>query len=480
VLNKTETTQSASEGSFLKTIKNYFEEIQQNRNTRKKASAKINYQRVERELQQFILKLKEILPYHAYKKLLDETDNFRDKDKMYSYLIELSREHNVDLSINFPELNKLLKQIESEQNPAEIDERYNKEVEEMSKEITPGREDEFIEKALVEMRARNYREALKIYDAVVKANPDNKRVWMNRGTAKSGLKDYDGAIADTTRSIEINPTRYTAYSNRAMYYNERALNKHRQEDFYKALDDINTYIEAGRFNEKDRNTEVETYILKGEVLARLGQYNEAIKTLKYIEPKYINEGQKNEEFYSWIGWSYQMSGDDEKAKEYYVKSGSKYAKERLNNLENRKTPDKNNKMFSDCAENLGENFKQSGEYKERASIAEQLKKSSNYFEEVQGYLVQSWADAAAGDYQKVIKETTEGLKILERNKNSAVKSKGWADINGRREGVVRSREQAAMYFYSRRGNANVNLGNSEAAAEDFKKIQELKARRNAR
>ena len=260
---KTETAQNVSGGSFLETVKSYWEEIRQNKNTHKKNSVNAN------------------------------------------------------------------------RNPADINERYDEKVEEMAKEITPEREDEFIENALAEMLAQNYSGALKIYDAVIKANPGNGRAWMNRGAAKAGLKDYAGAIADSTRSIEINPAKYAAYLNRGMYYNESALNKHSQEDFYKALDDINTYTEAGEFDERDRNTQEEAYILKGQILARVGRYREAIETLEYIEPKYINEGQKNREFYSWIGWSYQMLGDAEQAKKYYAKAvnaGSEYAKKRLSEL----------------------------------------------------------------------------------------------------------------------------------------------------
>lgn len=210
---------------------------------------------------------------------------------------------------------------------------YFQEVEKIAKQITPEREDEFIEQALVKMRAGDYREALKIYDAVVKANPDNKRVWMNRGSAHAWLKNYDKAIADTARSIEINPARYTAYLNRAMYYNERAGHG----DFHKALADINIYITAGNFDEKHGNMEVEAYILKGQILARLEEYDKAIETLEHIEFKYIDEGQKNKEFYSWFGWSYHKLGNNEKAKEYYekaVSAGSKYAQKQLSHVSN--------------------------------------------------------------------------------------------------------------------------------------------------
>jgi hypothetical protein len=76
----------------------------------------INYSKSEKELQALIQKLKEVLPYLAYKMIIDESSNLRDIDKLYAFLIKFSKELNIDLSVNFPQLNKLFKQIELSRN----------------------------------------------------------------------------------------------------------------------------------------------------------------------------------------------------------------------------------------------------------------------------------------------------------------------------------------------------------------------------
>ena len=82
----------------------------------------INYERTTQELQMFVLKLKENIPYSAYKKLVEGTKNFSQMDKLYGYLIKLSRQYNLNLSQNFRELEKFFEYIEISQkiNPLEL------------------------------------------------------------------------------------------------------------------------------------------------------------------------------------------------------------------------------------------------------------------------------------------------------------------------------------------------------------------------
>jgi len=194
----------------------------------------------------------------------------------------------------------------------------------IAKLITPEREDEFIEKALSEIRAGRLKEALKYYDAVVKANPDNKRVWSNRAAVKTALGDYTGAVKDASVSIEIYPERGAGYLNRMEAY-------YRLGEWQKAFDDADTYIKAGKFDEKDGNRKVIIYLYKGELLARLGRCDEAIETLLYIEPECVSDTDKSY-VYNWLGWSYEKSGNIGNAKECYGKAmqaGSEYAQERF-------------------------------------------------------------------------------------------------------------------------------------------------------
>ena len=82
----------------------------------------INYEKTTNELQILVLKLKEELPYGAYKMLLEGTKNFQQMDKLYGYIIKLSRRYNLDITSNFPNLEKFFAYIELTQriNPLEL------------------------------------------------------------------------------------------------------------------------------------------------------------------------------------------------------------------------------------------------------------------------------------------------------------------------------------------------------------------------
>ncbi|MCL2334660.1 MAG: hypothetical protein FWC57_01195, partial [Endomicrobia bacterium] len=82
----------------------------------------LDYKKVSAELQLLVLKLKELLPYQAYKLIVDNTANFSEVDKLYIYLIKFSREYKIDLEVNFPNLNRFLGYVELSQkiNPLEL------------------------------------------------------------------------------------------------------------------------------------------------------------------------------------------------------------------------------------------------------------------------------------------------------------------------------------------------------------------------
>ncbi|MDR2436809.1 MAG: hypothetical protein LBD17_01875, partial [Endomicrobium sp.] len=72
----------------------------------------IDFDRATKELQMLVMRLKEVLPYNAYKIMEEKTKEFKEIDKLYAYIVKLSRENNINLSINFPELEKFFGYIE--------------------------------------------------------------------------------------------------------------------------------------------------------------------------------------------------------------------------------------------------------------------------------------------------------------------------------------------------------------------------------
>ena len=60
------------------------------------------------------------------------------------------------------------------------------------------------------------KEQLLIKAKAIAINPQYAIAYNNRGNAKYGLKDYQGAIADYTMVIAINPQLALAYKNRGI------------------------------------------------------------------------------------------------------------------------------------------------------------------------------------------------------------------------------------------------------------------------
>ncbi|MDD5021515.1 MAG: HD domain-containing protein [Endomicrobiaceae bacterium] len=82
----------------------------------------LNFEQTTKELQALVMILKQKLPYAKYKMLLDSTENFSKMDRLYGYVVTISRQYNLDLKVNFPELDRYFQYIELSQkiNPLEL------------------------------------------------------------------------------------------------------------------------------------------------------------------------------------------------------------------------------------------------------------------------------------------------------------------------------------------------------------------------
>ena len=82
----------------------------------------LKYNQIAKELQSFILSLKKQVPYTMYKSLLENTENFKEIEKLYSYIIQLDKSLNLNISSNFKELDKYFRCVELSKkiNPVEL------------------------------------------------------------------------------------------------------------------------------------------------------------------------------------------------------------------------------------------------------------------------------------------------------------------------------------------------------------------------
>ncbi|MDR1195874.1 MAG: hypothetical protein LBL00_05295, partial [Endomicrobium sp.] len=73
---------------------------------------RIDHAAASKELQLFVMKMKEVLPYSYYKMVVDSTNNFSEMDRLYTSIIMLAKEGKIDLDLNFAELSKFLQYYE--------------------------------------------------------------------------------------------------------------------------------------------------------------------------------------------------------------------------------------------------------------------------------------------------------------------------------------------------------------------------------
>ena len=75
---------------------------------------------------------------------------------------------------------------------------------------------QYFNQGVEKYEAGNYQGAIDDWSKAIEINPQNANTYNNRGSAKDDLGDYQGAIADYTKAIEINPQYANAYQNRGI------------------------------------------------------------------------------------------------------------------------------------------------------------------------------------------------------------------------------------------------------------------------
>ncbi len=190
--------------------------------------------------------------------------------------------------------------------------------------------DKIIDKALSLEERGDFKGALKLLDEATKLYPDNQFILVNRGNIyNNSFRDYEKAIADYNKTIEINPKFSWPYLNRAIAYGRLKRWDEAIVDYGRAIElDLNyadayngrawSYCQIGKFEEAllDANKALELkpneanfFDTRASAYAGLKFYDKAIADMdKAI--KILPEG--------WLyynrGKIYQLMGDETKAK----------------------------------------------------------------------------------------------------------------------------------------------------------------------
>ncbi len=137
----------------------------------------------------------------------------------------------------------------------------------------------YIDRGTAFLNKREYDRAIYDYNRALGMNPSDEKVssiYNNRGNANAGKGLYDQAISDFSKALEMNPKYEVAYSNRGNAYYVKRLYDQAISDFNKALEINPKYGEA--------------YFNKALALEDIGRTREAIdaytKFIEYAPPQY--------------------------------------------------------------------------------------------------------------------------------------------------------------------------------------------------
>jgi tetratricopeptide (TPR) repeat protein len=96
---------------------------------------------------------------------------------------------------------------------------------------------------------QEYERAIEDFGRAIELNPEDATAYHNRGSTYGDLQEYEQAIEDYDRAIELNPEYATAYNNRGLAYAHLQEYERAIEDYGRAIEldpeDARPYLSRG-------------------------------------------------------------------------------------------------------------------------------------------------------------------------------------------------------------------------------------------
>jgi tetratricopeptide (TPR) repeat protein len=146
------------------------------------------------------------------------------------------------------------------------------------------------QQALADARCGNHEGAIQQFNQLLRRNP-SAMDYNNRGLVYFQSAQYEQAIADYNRALELNPHLDTAYNNRANYYAHQG----------KLLDAILDYERAIDLNPSN----VKAWINQGITFRDLKMYDQALESLETA----LIFGRLESHIFAERGRTYHLCGD---------------------------------------------------------------------------------------------------------------------------------------------------------------------------
>ncbi|MCR4662787.1 MAG: hypothetical protein K5622_02725 [Endomicrobiaceae bacterium] len=186
--------------------------------TLRKVSKDINVREVTQQLQTVINELKNKLPYDTFTRLLNETDNFSDSQKVVELITLLCDKEGINLDTKYKALSEFLKsnEINRELNTVELVYEERELITEIRKALSYNNEE--YEITFVSDFSRYFQDYLeyKLTDAdwkYFKAEYNTFRRLYGKYSATDRIKEIESDIAELNKYYEINDTRNEIFVN---------------------------------------------------------------------------------------------------------------------------------------------------------------------------------------------------------------------------------------------------------------------------
>ena len=140
--------------------------------------------------------------------------------------------------------------------------------------------DYYYNRAVKKQLRGDYEGAIADYTKAIKINPYDQDAYYNRGNVKKDeLKDYEGAIADYTKAIEIVPKYLEAYINRGVVKDQLENYNGAIADYTKAIEinykDALAYANRGIAKYKLETSNFIRYFFKGNLKSACDDWQKA-------------------------------------------------------------------------------------------------------------------------------------------------------------------------------------------------------------
>jgi len=288
---------------------------------------------------------------------------------------------------------------------------------------------------------KEYQRAIEDYSRAIELDPTYVYAYNSRGLAYADLEEYQRAIEDYSRAIELDPTSVSAYNSRGDAYADL-------EEYQRAIEDYNRAIELNPTSDYAYNN-------RGLAYAELEEYQRAIEDFN----RAIELDPTSDYAYNSRGLAYRNLKEYQRAIEDYNRA-----------IELNPTSDYAYNNRGLAYRNL-EKYQRAIEDYNRAI---ELDPTSDY-----AYNSRGDAYAELEEYQRAIEDYNRAIE-LDPTSDSAYNNRGlaYAELEEYQRAIedysrAIELDPTYVYAYNSRGDAYAELEEYQRAIEDFNRAIEL-------